>query len=137
MSNYRCATCATNDPTRYVRCQLPDCPDGREQLSRDLGRHRPLFTTSDFQRSMVTSDKLAKPMDISGRLDASKIQPGNYVARKALDESPLVAAIAEGRSVQREIKRATVQNERERRFVIYGMIASLSFAIGIVIGSFA
>lgn len=168
MTDYRCATCATNDPTRYVRCTLPDCPDGRDQLQRDLGRHRPLFTKSDFQKSMLTSDKLASPnpqppvamtseelnkilgsveiksashgprmsVEESQRVNelfyGNKIQAGNYVARKVLDENPLVAAV-----VQREIERATVQNERERRFVIYGMIASLSFAIGIIIGSFA
>lgn len=28
---YTCAPCGTHDRTRYARCNMPDCPDGRDQ----------------------------------------------------------------------------------------------------------
>lgn len=30
MSNYACPICATTDPNAYLRCNRPDCPDGRD-----------------------------------------------------------------------------------------------------------
>lgn len=60
--DYRCPGCGTSDRTRYYRCNVPECPDGRDQTRRAPDEEAEYEHNGHYARSQ-TFDPYASPPD--------------------------------------------------------------------------